>query len=204
MERLTRVIRRPQTWKCKKVPGTILQVTSAYIADPRYPMPVINQNMSEKITYKYRWRFMPLAWLLIFIPFSIFMGVTWIFRQGWQGGTIFLFISLSFVLLVGCILTMGLANITIDDEGISRVVLGVTLQRINWINLEKLHISNSKNPEDGKPVLSYVFVSSKGVGHFLSRRIIFQERKEGMDTLLKKIKSYVTQYNVPIVNISHT
>jgi hypothetical protein len=171
-------------------------------------MPVSSQGMpmgavmAKEVTYKYKWRFLPAAWLLVFGPFCIFLGVAWVSRQGWQGGILFLLISLTFVTLIGWLLIIGLANISIDNEGISRKIFGVTWQKMKWIDMVRLHISNSLNPENGRTTRSYVLVASKGHARFFSKRITFQERKEGMTELLSKMNYCITQHGIRVVDKS--
>ena len=159
--------------------------------------------MDEVVTYKYKWRFLPAACLIFFGPLCIFLGVIWITRQGWQGGGLFLLVSLTVVALVWWILLMGLANISIDDEGISRWAFGITWQKIKWIDIARLHISNSQNLENGEPARSYILVASKGHAPFLSKIITFQERKEGMTDLLRKLNQCVIRHGIQVVDKSN-
>jgi hypothetical protein len=162
----------------------------------------MNGAMLDSVVYQYKWRFLPLAWLVGLTPLVVYLGVTWIFRQGWPGGVCFLLISLAFVLAGGWVLIVGLADIVIDDEGISRMFLGAISQRMAWIHVARIHISNSESPEDGQSVRSFLFVSSKGPGNFFSRRITFQESKQGMSDLLNKMNSCVAHYGVRIIDVS--
>jgi hypothetical protein len=156
--------------------------------------------VTEKITYKYKWRFMPLAWLLVFTPLCVVLGVISVLRQGWTDGSGFLLISLSFVFAMGWILLMAVSDVVVDDVQISRVAFGVTLRAIAWRAMKRISCFTSINPEDGKRVRQFVFVSEKGAGDFFSRRIIFQERLIGMSDLLEKIKFCANEHNVQIVD----
>lgn len=157
--------------------------------------------MSENITYKYKWRFLPAAWILAFAPLCVFLGVAWISRQGWMGGVIFLLVSLLLVILVGWVLVMGLANVSINNKGISRQAFGVTWQNMEWIAVRRIHISNSMNPENGKITRSYVLVASKEHSCLFSKRITFQERKS-MTELLKKMNDCIVQHGIQVVDMS--
>jgi hypothetical protein len=154
-----------------------------------------------EITYKYKWRFLPAVWILCLGSVVIFLGLFWTSKQDRIGGMIFLLVSLIFVVSVGWLLILSLADIYVNKSEISRRAFGLTWQRIRWSDLAKLHISDSQNPENGKRTRSYVFVAKKGTG-FFSRRIIFQERDDGMTQLLKKIHLYIAQYAVPLVDKS--
>lgn len=161
------------------------------------------KNFSDDwVTYKYSWRFLPAAFLLIFTPFVTSLGVIWILREGWQGGSAFLLFSLSFVLLIGWTLLLGLSDISINDEEICRTAFGITWQKMKWSDVIRLRISQSRNPQDGKLTRSYVLVSAKGRGTFFSRRITFQERAVGMNELLNKMKICLAQHNVSITDVS--
>jgi hypothetical protein len=162
----------------------------------------MNEAIVESVVYQYKWRFIPFAWLLVLTPFVVYLGVVSIITQGWLDGVSFLVIALSFVLPVGLVLIIGLADVVIDSNGVSRVFFGAISQRMAWVDVARIHISNSKSPEDGQLVRSFLFVSAKGVGNFFSRRITFQERKQGMSALLDKMRSCAQQHRVRIVDVS--
>lgn len=162
----------------------------------------IKKISGDWVTYKYGWRFLPAAWLLVFTPFVSVLGVIWVRRQGWQGGSIFLLVSLSFVLLIGWVLLLGLSDISINDEEICRTAFGITWQKMKWSDAIRLRISKSRNPQDGKLTRSYVLVSARDRGTFFSRRITFQEREVGMNELLNKMKICLAQHNVSITDVS--
>ena len=93
--------------------------------------------MSEEIVYKYKWRFLPLAWLLIFFPVFLAAGVVAIKRQGLSSGALLLVISLTVIAIVYWLLILGLADIHIDDKVVSKRAFGVTWQRVSWVDVEK-------------------------------------------------------------------
>jgi hypothetical protein len=151
-----------------------------------------------RMIYKFRWRFLPCLWLVVFFPFSIFFGVAWMHRDGVLGGVIFLAVAMIFVLLVGLLLLMALSDIEVDEVGIARRVLAFRWQSLRWVDLSKIHVSMSKNPQNGQDVRAFVFVARPGVGAFFSRRITFQERQPEMLPLLQEIHRYISLYKVVI------
>jgi ribosomal protein L35AE/L33A len=163
-----------------------------------------NKNMSKEIVYKYKWRLLPLVWLLIFLPASLVLGAAWIMRQGFQEGMLFLLISLGLIIIVYWLLILGLADIRISDEGVSKTAFGVTWQRMNWVDVAKFQISSAKSPEDGQILRSFGFRSKKGAASFWSRVIFFQDRKQGMDELIKKMEGCISQHGIKTVDLSST
>jgi hypothetical protein len=162
----------------------------------------MNEAMVDGAVYQYKFRLVPLAWLLCLTPLVIYLGIASIFEEGWFAGGLLLLIFLVVVLTLGWVLIIGLADIVIDDEGISRRFFGAISQRILWANMARIHISSSTNPEDGLPVRSFLFVSSTGIGGLFSKRITFQERKQGMSALLSKMKICANQHGIQMVDVS--
>ena len=165
-------------------------------------MPLVTNATIERFIYRYKWRLLPLVWLAVSVPFCAFFGVVWILRQGWQGGIIFLLISMTFVLLMEWALLLGLADVYVDDSEIVRKAFGATLQRMRWIDMEELRISISRSPENGQSVRSFGFRSKAGKGNLLSRVIVFQERHDGMDALLDMVMKCANTYQLHIVDLS--
>jgi hypothetical protein len=93
---------------------------------------------------------------------------------------------------------MALSDIEVDEVGIARRVLAFRWQSLRWVDLSKIHVSMSKNPQNGQDVRAFVFVARPGVGAFFSRRITFQERQPEMLPLLQEIHRYISLYKVVI------
>jgi hypothetical protein len=155
--------------------------------------------MINTVTYKYKWRLMPFVWLLILTPLFIWIGAAWISREGWQGGISFLSISLSLEFVIGWTLIMALADITVDDEQVSRKAYGVTWQRIAWSDVKRVTCFHNMNPEDGKRVRQFVLTSTKSHGLLSTKRITFQERLIGMGDFLEKFDECIEHHKIKIV-----
>jgi hypothetical protein len=157
---------------------------------------------SGEVVYKYRWRFLPWAWLVVSISFCLFLGIAWTFRQGWLVGLTFLSISLSCSMLMGWVLLLGVADICVNDEELTKRAFGFVFQRTRWSYVEELRITSSKNPEDGHMVRSFALRSKVGSVGALSWIIIFQERRVGMDALIDKIMRCANTRQFRIVDLS--
>ena len=77
------------------------------------------------------------------------------------------------------------------------------LEKKKWIDMARIHISNSQNVENGKPARFYVLVASKGHAPFLSKRITFQESEEGMTELLRKLSQCIIRHDIKVVDDSN-
>lgn len=156
----------------------------------------------DGIVYKYKWRFLPLAWLALSMSFCIALGVVWIIRQGWQGGVSFLLISLSCSALMCWALLLGLADIYVNDVEIAKKAFGLVVQRTRWNDIEELRITMSKSQENGLMVRSFAFRSKLGNVSLFSWIIVFQERRIGMDALIDKVMNCARTYRLRIVDLS--
>lgn len=158
----------------------------------------MNNLDQERVVYKYKARFMALVCPLLLGPLSVFLGVAITFQQGWFDGMLFLLVSLSFVLQMGWILIVSLADICIDDHEIIRRAFGITWQRMRWADMARLTIAPLRSPGDGQRVRTYVLRASKGAGAFFSRRILIQDRGQGMSFLLTKMMRCVDEHGLEV------
>lgn len=138
----------------------------------------------------------------MFTPFVLVLGVTWVIRQGWPGGSVFIILSLSFELFVGWALLLGLSDILVNDEGIRRVAYGICWQEMRWSDIARVCITRSRNPQVGQLTRSYVLISETNLGNCLTRRITFQERNEGMSDLIVKMETCLALHKILVTNIS--
>jgi hypothetical protein len=139
----------------------------------------MNDIDQVRVVYKYKARFVALAWVLGLGPLSIFLGVATILQQGWLDGLPFLLGGLSFVLVIGWILVMSLADVCIDDQQILRRAFGITWQRMRWTDAARLTIVPSMNPENGQPARTFVLRASKGAGAFFFKTNTLSRTKVG-------------------------
>lgn len=160
--------------------------------------------MLDEVIYKYKWRFLPFAWLGASVLFCIILGAVWVSREGWQGGAIFLLVSLGCSSLITWALLLGLADIYVSDLEIAKKAFGMVFQKAQWTDVDELRITLSKSPENGQMVRSFAFRSKFGKVSFLSWIIIFQERKNGMDALINKVMDCADKYQLRVVDLSKT
>jgi hypothetical protein len=156
----------------------------------------------KRIVYRYKWRFLPYLWLLIFLPFAITLGTIWIRREGISDGLAFLAISLGIVFIVGYMLFLSLSDIEINEHGIARRALLHRWQYLHWSELSRITISSTMNPENGEEVRSFMFYSNSHTSNFLTRRIFFQERRPEMEPMIQAIFGYIDQHRISIRDLT--
>lgn len=152
----------------------------------------------DTVTYRYKLRFFPLIWMAIFLPLSIFLGKAMCSESGLIDGSALFVATLFGVTLIGCLLLTALADVTVDDIEISRSAFGVTWQKARWDQIVQLTVVPSTNPEDGACVRQFVFRSKDRSVSLFSRRILFQERANGMNELLQKIDACVARNHIVV------
>ncbi|HEV2682574.1 MAG TPA: hypothetical protein VGV14_18880 [Rhodanobacter sp.] len=164
----------------------------------------MQNDLAGVVRYRYKWRLLPLIWMSFFVPFSIYMGIYAISPKGGGGlsGWLILLILPTFMLFIGWVVILGVSDVVMCDQGIYRMAFGITWQKMRWIDVAEIRISNTVSPADGKKVRSFLFVASKESGAFLSRRIAFQERKRGMEYLLNRMNTCISRYGIEVVDTS--
>lgn len=156
------------------------------------------QDSDEMVTaYRYKWRHAPLVWLCIFLPSIVAFSGWIVVKQQWTDGMLVFGIGLLFVFFAVWFSLQQVADICIDDDVITRKVLGWTWQRLRWADVNRLTIMRSTNMETGRKVRAFAFKGSKTVP-FFSRRIIFQERPGEMNRLLSRLEACVAKYHINV------
>ena len=84
--------------------------------------------------FKFEGQYLVILWFFIVICILGFLGVAIIKRGVGFGGGMFLLISVSFILFITGLLLTGRSDVVVDDQGISRCLLGKTWQTIRWEN----------------------------------------------------------------------
>lgn len=158
---------------------------------------MVHDNDDMATAYRYKWRYAPLVWVCILLPFiAAFSG--WIgVKQRWADGMLVFGIGLLFVFFAVWFSLQQVADICIDDDVITRKVLGWTWQRLRWTDVNRLTIMRSTNMETGRKVRAFAFNGSKATP-FFSRRIIFQERPGEMNHLLDRLETCVAKYHINV------
>jgi hypothetical protein len=152
----------------------------------------------SSLTYRYKFFFLP-AVVAVTLGLVIFwIGFGTIARGDWYSGVVFLLVSLPLLLSIVWILVLGLADVCVNDDELYRKAFGVVWQRVYWKKVSHVRIFNTVDPESGRKVRSFLFITSgERIG---ARRIGFQERPAGMDSLIKEIFKRIEKYNIEIID----
>jgi hypothetical protein len=157
---------------------------------------------TSSIKYRSKWVPVVIAWLGIVFPLCMLLGIIWIHQKDWLHGVWFLLASTTFVLLFGGFGLLATADIVVDDIGVSKMVFGLTLQKLRWIDIARMRISNVVDPKDGGAVKAYALVAKPGSVNFFSRIIVLRERKTGMEQLLSKFNDCVSRHEIKVCHVS--
>lgn len=144
---------------------------------------------------------MPLVWTVISVALSItFFGIATVRRYDASEVLAITSIALLFSVVVGWLLLIGASDVHISDEEITRSAYGVTWQRLKWSDVERISFRPTMNYLDGSKTRSFILRAKKGSSSAFSRVIAFQERPDGMKTLVAKLMSCVRDHQLPIVD----
>lgn len=147
------------------------------------------------VEYKYRYRWVPYAWLGIFVPTTCFLTVEPLLRGHLMEGIAAFGLFAMFTAIIGLLLFMSLSDVILDETGLARRALGVEWQRVRWEDVSRLRLCRMINPETGHLDRTFSVTSRSKSTPFLSRRIQFQERQD-MVPLVNRILAEVDKREI--------
>ena len=164
-----------------------------------------NEQMSEYTIvyrYKYKWRYLQYGWIATMFPFAVALSAGCAREYGiWVGAAFCIGVN-GFVFGAAFFLLLSLADIEVDEGGISRRAIAWRWQHLFWSDIIQLTISPSINPETGVAVRALGFTGRPGSSGCLTRRILFQERLPAMRQLLDEIDREEFAHRLPIRDLS--
>lgn len=115
-------------------------------------------------------------------------------------GVLFIFLTLIYFLLAGVAIAAQ-SDILIDDQGISRRLLGKTWRTIQWSDIKVIWTfpvtAKGFQSKAGKGFAIYTSVKPIGIS-YLSGGIGFTDGFENMDQLIELINHYVSKHGIKI------
>jgi hypothetical protein len=152
-------------------------------------------------TFKYKGLSLKLFAIIVLTLIGVVIGIVWINREGLFGGLVFLTIFALFISFIFVTAILGISDIIIDANGVSRSLLGHTWQAIYWPCITRIRIILVPDYESHKLTRTICIDQSnearllfflKGGGMF------FTETMENRQELAEELNQYITKYKIPV------
>lgn len=127
------------------------------------------------------------------------LSFIWIEREGFWSGVVFLTVGLLLFGVLGIMTLLGVSDIIIDNDGISRRLFGVEWQAVRWDCVQRIRIFRIPNFARGgtfRAFKIYSFDSPSGTRR--PKTISFNEQSTDVDSLLRMINKFVAIHGIKV------
>jgi len=133
--------------------------------------------------------------LIAVLSFWVVLSVAWMSREGFWGGVAFLLVGILLFGVLGTMTTLGMSDIVIDEERISRRIFGAEWQSLRWDNVDRIAIFQI--PDFGRLRRIRAFKIYPRDGH-IARRIAFNEQSGDITDLIELINELAARFSIKI------
>jgi hypothetical protein len=160
---------------------------------------VKEQFMSTALpyVYKFKGRFPALIVCgLMTVLLVVFAGLI-ASQGGGVGVAIFFLVGALFFLLIGGVFFIGKTNIVIDNESISRTILGKRFKVIQWKDIERITVFPVRGAAVSSNVTGYNIVTSRNGSNLSNtKKIFFSSQGNDLFDLLECMNIYIARFNI--------
>ncbi len=155
------------------------------------------------IAFKFKYKLLFAALVVLIVSILLSGSIVGYIRQGTGLGMLIIaFVMSLFCVFVSFLVFIGRSDVLIDNTGITRVLFGKIIRRINWDNVKLVRVSPLSRWDSRKQVSAYnIFASSRNATSPRTRRIYFGDYGVDVHELISVINFYINEYKIPVEKI---
>ena len=158
--------------------------------------------MSSSYIYKFKGRAPAITMISLMVGLCVLFAGLIVRQGGGLGGVFFCFGIAFFFLLIGGIFFLGKANIVIDDESISRTILGKRFKLIQWKDIERITVFPIRGSGVSSNVTGYNVISSRERSNSSNTgKIFFSNQGNDVSGLIAVMNIYIARFNIRIERV---
>lgn len=158
-------------------------------------------EVCERTVFRYKRLPFMVAWVVVVTGLLVFLAVQALKQDGWTVEWMIFFVSAFAVIYwQGCLVVFGASDIAIDDNGISRLLFGLTWKRISWKNMSRILCFEVYYSRWHTNVIAYnLFPKVKpGIRLFPSGKMWITGNFKDVDKLRNLMNRYVLDYGIRV------
>lgn len=102
-------------------------------------MKIVMPEIREKVVFRYKRLPFMIAWVVIVTGLLAFLAIQALRQKGMTAGLVIFFVSaFAIIYWQGFLVVFGASDIIINNDGVSRILFGMTWKKISWENMARI------------------------------------------------------------------